>query len=146
MPKAGTVTTTGIDDIKIYKTVLVEDEPITVNYYLDSVDEANKMTCLVDGNIMGVVNYHNTDTSAKNPKAVMALYKGTELKKISISAEGTPIEPDGLGELNCNFNFTLDQGEGIGDYYIKLFVWDSMSNLQPLLLAPSELVPDCIDQ
>lgn len=108
-------------------------KPDTIEFYKDSVNEANRITesGLSSGNIYGVVgmtNYGSTDAAAT---LIMGLYDGDTLKQVMYYSPAEPIKAGASETLSAHLQVVLPDS-GAETYHIKLLNWDSLEGMSPV--------------
>ena len=111
--------------------IYVDDISLTADYtYPTSEMEGTGLSATARKNGNNVyVNVKNTnDTEAKTVKLIAAVYDGDQLKGVKIDNNVTTIE----GNATEKVNFTFADGEIADGNKVKVFLWDSLSNVTPL--------------
>ncbi len=111
--------------------IYVDDISLTADYtYPTSEMEGTGLSATARKNGNNVyVNVKNTnDTEAKTVKLIAAVYDGDQLKGVKVDNSVTTIE----GNATEKVNFTFADGEIADGNKVKVFLWDSLSNVTPL--------------
>lgn len=114
--------------------IYVDDISLTADYtYPTSEMEGTGLSATARKNGNNVyVNVKNTnDTEAKTVKLIAAVYDGDQLKGVKVDNSVTTIE----GNATEKVNFTFADGEIADGNKVKVFIWDSLSNVTPLTTA-----------
>lgn len=117
-----------------HSMIYVDDISLTADYtYPTSEMEGTGLSATARKNGNNVyVNVKNTnDTEAKTVKLIAAVYDGDQLKGVKI--DNTVSEIAGNETKKVEFNF--DKGEIADGNKVKVFIWDSLSNVTPLTTA-----------
>ena len=116
-----------------HSMIYVDDISLTADYTYPTrevIGSGLSATARKNGNKV-YVNVKNTADDTKNVKLIAAVYDGDQLKGVKI--DNTVSEIAGNGTQKVEFNF--DKGEITDGNKVKVFIWDSLSNVTPLTTA-----------
>lgn len=116
-----------------HSMIYVDDISLTADYtYPTSEMEGTGLSATARKNGNNVyVNVKNTAADPKNVKLIAAVYDGDQLKGVKIDNTVSVIESNGTQK----FDFNFDEGEIADGNKVKVFIWDSLSNVTPLTPA-----------
>lgn len=115
-----------------HSMIYVDDISLTADYAYpksEMIGSGLSATARKNGNNV-YVNVKNTATDPKNVKLIAAVYDNDQLKGVKIDNVS---EIAGNGTQKVNFNF--GEGEIADGNKVKVFIWDSLSNVTPLTPA-----------
>lgn len=116
-----------------HSMIYVDDISLTADYTYptrEMIGSDLSATARKNGNNV-YVNVKNTAADQKNVKLIAAVYDGDQLKGVKI--DNTVSEIAGNGTQKFEFNF--GEGEIAENNKVKVFIWDSLSNVTPLTTA-----------
>lgn len=115
-----------------HSMIYVDDISLTADYAYpksEMIGSDLSATARKNGNNV-YVNVKNTATDTKSVKLFAAVYDGNRLKGVKI---------DNVSEIAGNetrrVDFNFGEGEIADDNIVKVFIWDSLSNVTPLTTA-----------
>ena len=116
-----------------HSMIYVDDISLTADYtYPTSEMEGTGLSATARKNGNNVyVNVKNTAADEKNIKLIAAVYDGDQLKGVKIDNTVSVIESNGTQKVEFNFG----EGEIADGNKVKVFIWDSLSNVTPLTTA-----------
>lgn len=116
-----------------HSMIYVDDISLTADYtYPTSEMEGTGLSATARKNGNNVyVNVKNTAADTKNVKLIAAVYDGDQLKGVKIDNTVSVIESNGTQKVEFNFG----EGEVADGNKVKVFIWDSLSNVTPLTTA-----------
>lgn len=116
-----------------HSMIYVDDISLTADYtYPTSEMEGTGLSATARKNGNNVyVNVKNTAADEKNVKLIAAVYDGDQLKEVKIDNTVSVIESNGTQKVEFNFG----EGEIADGNKVKVFIWDSLSNVTPLTTA-----------
>lgn len=116
-----------------HSMIYVDDISLTADYTYPTKEMKGtglSATARKNGNNV-YVNVKNTAADEKNVKLIAAVYDGDQLKGVKIDNTVSVIESNGTQKVEFNFG----EGEIADGNKVKVFIWDSLSNVTPLTTA-----------
>lgn len=116
-----------------HSMIYVDDISLTADYTYPTrevIGSGLSATARKNGNNV-YVNVKNTAADEKNVKLIAAVYDGDQLKGVKIDNTVSVIESNGTQKVEFNFG----EGEIADGNKVKVFIWDSLSNVTPLTTA-----------
>lgn len=116
-----------------HSMIYVDDISLTADYTYptrEMIGSGLSATARKNGNKV-YVNVKNIAADEKNVKLIAAVYDGDQLKGVKIDNTVSVIESNGTQKVEFNFG----EGEIADGNKVKVFIWDSLSNVTPLTTA-----------
>ncbi len=111
--------------------IYVDDISLTADYTYETKEMTGEFisaTARKNGNTV-YVNVKNTAAEAKDVKLMAAVYNGDMLEEIKIDKNAKTIDSDASAKSTFEFDNIADGRK------VKVFIWDSLSNVTPLTNA-----------
>lgn len=116
-----------------HSMIYVDDISLTADYTYPTREmngSGLSATARKNGNNV-YVNVKNTEETEKTVKLIAAVYDGEKLKKVKIDNTASSINSNEAKKVD----FTFTDGEIADGNKVKVFIWDSLSDVTPLTTA-----------